>query len=58
MTRSDSEIDTRSAMPLPTDVQAGPATTPAEEADIPPSVTRYGSGNEIYGAVVLRVFRV
>jgi peptide/nickel transport system permease protein len=57
MTRSDAEIDTRSAVPLPTDIQAGPATTPAEEADVPPAVTRYGSGNETYAALVWRRFR-
>jgi peptide/nickel transport system permease protein len=57
MSRAETEIDTRSAMPLPTDVQAGPATTPTEEADVPPSVTRYGSGNETYATLVWRRFR-
>lgn len=55
MTRPDT--DTRSAMPLPTDVQTGPATTPAQEVDVPPTISRHGSGNETYAALVWRRFR-
>lgn len=55
MTRHDA--DTSSAMPLPTDVQTGPATTPVEEIDAPPAVSRHGSGNETYAALVWRRFR-
>ncbi|OAM75025.1 ABC transporter permease [Devosia elaeis] len=38
-------------------MQAGPAPTPAEEADAAPAATRHGSGNETYGALVWRRFR-
>ncbi|AVF02586.1 MAG: ABC transporter permease [Devosia indica] len=55
MTRSDT--DTHSAIPLPTDPGAGPAPTPAEEADVPPIVSRHGSGNETYATLVWRRFR-
>ncbi|MBF0677514.1 MAG: ABC transporter permease [Devosia sp.] len=49
--------DTRSSIPLPTDIAAGPQPTPAEEANSAPSVGRYGTGNETYGALVWRRFR-
>jgi len=55
MTRSDK--DTHSAIPLPTDIGAGPATTPAEEADVPPTVSRHSAGNETYATLVWRRFR-
>jgi len=55
MTRSDK--DTHSAIPLPTDIGAGPATTPAEEADAPPTVSRHSAGNETYATLVWRRFR-
>jgi peptide/nickel transport system permease protein len=54
MSRNDNN-DTHSSIPLPTDVAGGPTPTPAEEADVAP--TRYGSGNETYGALVWRRFR-
>jgi peptide/nickel transport system permease protein len=50
-------IDTRSSIPLPTDVAGGPAATPAEEADTSPAVTRFGSGNEGYATLVWRRFK-
>ena len=52
-----SRNDNPSSVPLPTDLQAGPAPTPAEEADATPAATRHGSGNETYGALVWRRFR-
>src|SRR5690606_21645599 len=52
-----SRTDIHSSIPLPTDIAAGPQTTPAEEADVAPTVSRYGSGNETYGALVWRRFR-
>ena len=55
MTRTDKDI--HSAIPLPTDIGAGPAPTPAEEADVPPIVSRHGSGNETYATLVWRRFR-
>ncbi len=63
------KVDTHSSIPLPTDVAGGPAPTPAEEADVAPATTlpegadvapvvsRYGSGNESYAALVWRRFR-
>ncbi|RYE57835.1 MAG: ABC transporter permease, partial [Hyphomicrobiales bacterium] len=52
-----SRDDTRSSIPLPTDVSGGAVPTPAEEANAPPVVSRYGSGNETYAALVWRRFR-
>lgn len=52
-----SRNDTHSNIPLPTDVAGGPMPTPAEEADVAPVVSRFGSGNETYGALVWRRFR-
>jgi peptide/nickel transport system permease protein len=52
-----SRTDIHSSIPLPTDIAAGPQTTPAEEADVAPAVSRHGSGNETYGALVWRRFR-
>ncbi len=49
--------DTHSSIPLPPDAAGGPAPTPAEEADATPVLTRYGSGNETYAALVWRRFR-
>lgn len=50
--------DTRSSIPLPTDVAGGPMPTPAEEADNPKVViTRFGSGNEGYATLVWRRFK-
>jgi peptide/nickel transport system permease protein len=49
--------DTHSSIPLPPDAAGGPAPTPAEEADTTPVLTRYGSGNETYAALVWRRFR-
>lgn len=51
-----SDIDTRSAIPLPTDPAGGPAPTPAQEANAP-VVSRYGSGNEGYATLVWRRFK-
>jgi peptide/nickel transport system permease protein len=52
-----SHIDTRSSVPLPTDVAGGPAPTPAEEADTSPVQTRFASGNEGYATLVWRRFK-
>src|SRR5690606_8346366 len=57
MTPTDMDAGTRAAIPLPSEVQAGPVPTPTEEADVLPTVTRYGAGNETYGALVWRRFR-
>lgn len=52
-----SRDDTQSSIPLPVEPGAGPAPTPAEEADTQPALSRYGSGNETYAALVWRRFR-
>ena len=52
-----SRDDTQSSIPLPAEPGAGPAPTPAEEADTQPALSRYGSGNETYAALVWRRFR-
>lgn len=52
-----SKVDTHSSIPLPTDTAGGPMPTPAEDADVAPTVSRYGSGNETYAALVWRRFR-
>lgn len=52
-----SRDDNHSAIPLPTAPAGGPNPTPAEEADATPVVSRYGSGNETYAALVWRRFR-
>jgi peptide/nickel transport system permease protein len=51
------KVDTHSSIPLPADAAGGPAPTPAEEADVAPVVSRYGSGNETYAALVWRRFK-
>lgn len=50
-------IDTRSSIPLPPDAAGGPLPTGAEEADVAPVVTRFGTGNEGYATLVWRRFR-
>ena len=52
-----SKVDTHASIPLPPDAAGGPMPTPAEEADITPVVTRFGSGNETYATLVWRRFR-
>lgn len=49
------DLDTRSAIPLPSDAAGGPMPTGAEEPA--PAVTRFGSGNEGYATLVWRRFR-
>lgn len=52
-----SKIDTHSSIPLPTDVSGGPMSTPAEEADVAPVVTRLSGRAEGYATLVWRRFR-
>lgn len=51
------DLDTRSSIPLPPDAAGGPMPTGAEEADVAPVVTRFGTGNEGYATLVWRRFR-
>ncbi len=51
------DLDTRSSIPLPPDAAGGPMPTGAEEADVAPAVTRFGTGNEGYATLVWRRFR-
>lgn len=52
-----SRNDTHSSIPLPAEPAGGPSPTPAEEADVAPVLTRYGTGNETYASLVWRRFR-
>ncbi|MGV8854452.1 MAG: ABC transporter permease [Devosia sp.] len=50
--------DTRSSVPLPTELGSGATPTPAEDyVDHAPVLTRFGSGSETYAKLVWRRFR-